>query len=112
MPTSYGVIINLNDYCDRFFSSLYGSDEDEEGTLWKDVYEGEWEEILEGFDEYLVFCKKFKHFPSHTEFLFFILYLEYRHISNVDKADFRCNDTFFDLTFEIYSEVIKYLSTN
>lgn len=109
MPTSYGDYFNLNDYCDRFFTSLYGSAEDEEGTLYKDVCAWEWEEILEEFDAYLVFCKKAKYYPTYIDFTFNLLFMEYMKIGNFN-GDIRKNQEFLDLTFEIHKEVIKYLT--
>lgn len=108
MPTAGGDYFNLNDYCDRFFSSLYGSNEDEEGTLWKDVYVWEWEEILEEFEAYLVFCKKAEYYPTYNDFTFHLLYIEYMKIGNFN-GDIRKNQEFLDLALEMHEEVIKHL---
>ena len=100
----------LNDYCDRFLSSLYGEERDEDGRLWSDVYSWEWEEILEEFETYLIFCKEVKYYPTYIDFSYYLFYLEYLKIGNFFNIDIRKNKEFLDFALEIYIEVIKYLT--
>ena len=50
----------MDKYEERYFPALYGTEKDEDGNFWYNVYFYEWESMCDDFADYMVFCRTMK----------------------------------------------------
>ena len=97
----------MDKYEERYFPALYGTEKDEDGNFWYNVYFYEWESMCDDFADYMVFCRTMKYKPSLNDFTYYLVYLEYAHIGNYSHMEGfeHLSNAFLDLALEIYSQL-------